>query len=164
MGVTETLFASRLNKSHGEKGEMATPAKNLIPSPELQAELERLATIVFKPKGTILFRRGDDVSGVFLIRSGRVSLGLDCETPVYPARILGTGAVAGLPATVSGNPYSLTARVVDDAELAFVPREAVLELLHSDPLLCFQVMDILSGEISGIRSAVKNGSSRRAKG
>ena len=134
---------------------MATPGTNLIPSPELQAELEFLATIVFKPKGTILFRRGDDVSGIFLIRSGQVSLSLDCETPIYPARILGSGAIAGLPATVSGNPYSLTAQVVEDAELAFVPRDAVLQCLHNHPNLCFQVMDMLSGEISGIRSAFK---------
>ncbi|MBZ5546788.1 MAG: cyclic nucleotide-binding domain-containing protein [Acidobacteriia bacterium] len=143
---------------------MATPGKNLIPSPELQAELERLATIVFKPKGAILFRRGEDVSGVFLIRSGRVSLALDCETQVFPARILGPRAIAGLPATVSGNPYSLTAKVVEDSELAFVPRNAVLTCLQRNPALCFQVMDMLSGEISDIRSAFKqNGSGRRAK-
>jgi CRP-like cAMP-binding protein len=143
---------------------MATQGRNLIPSPELKAELEQRATVVFKPKGTILFRRGEDVSGVFLIRSGRVSLALDCETPLYPARILGPGAIAGLPATVSGNPYSLTAKVVEDAELAFVPRDAVLECLRNNPTLCFQVMDILSGEISDIRSAFKqNGPTRQAK-
>jgi CRP-like cAMP-binding protein len=134
-------------------------AKNLIPSHELQAELGSRATIVFKPKGTILFRRGDDVSGVFLIRSGQVSLGLDCETPIYPARILGPGAIAGLPATVSGNPYSLNAKVVEDSELAFVPRNAVVACLQNNPFLCFQVMDMLGGEISDIRSAFKqNGS------
>jgi len=142
---------------------MATLGKTLIPSPELQVELERLATIVLKPKGTTLFRRGDDVSGVFLIRSGRVSLGLDCETPIYPARILGPGAIAGLPATVSGNPYSLTAKVIEDSELAFIPRDAVLECLHSNPALCFQVMEMLSGEISDIRSAFKQNGSGRAK-
>ena len=143
---------------------MATQGRNLIPSPELKAELEQRATIVFKPKGAILFRRGEDVSGVFLIRSGRVSLALDCEIPLYPARILGPGAIAGLPATVSGNPYSLTAKVVDDAELAFVPRDAVLVCLQNNPPLCFQVMDLLSGEISDIRSAFRqNDSTRRAK-
>jgi len=143
---------------------MAALGKNWIPSLELQEQLERLATIVFKPKGSILFRRGDDASGLFLIRRGQVSLGLDCETSVYPPRILGPGAIAGLPATVSGNPYSLTAEVVDDAELAFVPRDAVMESLQDNPILCFQVMDMLSGEISGIRSALKqNDLSRRAK-
>jgi CRP-like cAMP-binding protein len=143
---------------------MAIRSSNLIPSPELKARLEQRATIVFKPKGTVLFRRGEDVSGVFLIRSGRVSLALDCETPLYPARILGLGAIAGLPATVSGNPYSLTAKVVDDAELAFVARDAVLECLQNNPRLCFQVMDMLSGEISDIRSAFRqNDSTRPAK-
>jgi CRP-like cAMP-binding protein len=143
---------------------MATLGRNLVPSPELKAGLEQLATTVFKSKGTILFRRGDDVTGAYLIRSGRVSLALDCETPVYPPRILGPGAIVGLPATVSGNPYSLTAKVVEDSELAFVSRDAVLECLQDNPLLCFQVMDMLSSEISDIRSAFKqNGSSRRAK-
>ena len=141
-----------------------TSVTSLIPSHVLQAELERLATIVLKPNGTTLFRRGDAVSGLFLIRSGQVSLGLDRETPGYPARILGPGAIVGLPATVSGKPYSLTAKVVDDAELAFVPRDAVLECLQNNPRLCFQVMDMLSGEISDIRSAFRQtDSTRRAK-
>lgn len=144
---------------------MATQGTNLIPSTELKAELQQRATIVFKPKGTILFRRGEDVSGMYLIHSGRVSLTLDCETTLYPPRILGPGAIAGLPATVSGNPYSLTAKVVDDAELAFIPRDAVVQCLQNNPTLCFEVMDMLSGEISDIRAAFKqNGSSHRAKG
>jgi CRP/FNR family transcriptional regulator len=140
------------------------PVKQLVPPPGLQTELERLATIVFKPKGTILFRRGDSVSGMFLIRNGQVSLTLDCKNPAYPARTLGPGAIAGLPATVSGNPYSLTAKTVEDSELAFVPRDVALACLHKHPLLCFQVMDMLGGEISDIRSAFKErGSSRGAK-
>ncbi|HEV2728634.1 MAG TPA: cyclic nucleotide-binding domain-containing protein [Terriglobales bacterium] len=143
---------------------MAIVSSNLIPSPELKAGLEQLATIVSKPKGMILFRRGDPPAGVFLIRSGRVSLALDFPNSAYPPRILGPGAIVGLPATVSGNPYSLTAKVLEDSELAFVSRHAVLECLEDNPLLCFQVMDMLSGEISDIRSAFKqNGSNRRAK-
>ena len=135
-------------------------ANNLIPSPELRAELEGLATVISKPKGTILFRRGDDASGVFLVRRGLVNLGLDFETPVYPERTLGAGAIAGLPATVSGKPYSLTAKVAEDSELAFVPRGAVLACLQNNPYLCFQVMNMLSGEISDIRSAFKKNGSR----
>jgi CRP-like cAMP-binding protein len=130
-------------------------ANDLIPSSELQLELERLATTVLKPAGSFLFRRGDDVSGIFLIRSGRISLALDYETPVYPARILGPGAVTGLPAAISGNPYSLTAKVVEDSELGFVPRAQVVECLKNNSLLCFQVMNILSDEIGDIRSAFK---------
>lgn len=143
-------------------GDMAS-VKNLVPSAELKAEFERLATVVVKPKGTILFQRGEKPAGVYLIRSGRISLGLDYENSIYPARILGPGAVVGLPASVSGNPYSLAANVVEDSELAFVPREAVVTCLKKNPILCFQVMDILSDEIADIRSAFKqNGSKLRA--
>jgi CRP-like cAMP-binding protein len=138
-------------------------AKNVVPSPELKAEFERLASIVLKPRNTVLFQRGDKPSGVYLIRSGQISVGLDCDTSVYPARILGTGAIVGLPASVSGNPYSLTAKVVDDSELAFVPRDAVVACLKKNPIFCFQVMDILSEEIAEIRAAFKeNGSRMRA--
>jgi CRP-like cAMP-binding protein len=137
--------------------------KNLVPSPELKAEFERLATAVFKPKGTVLFQRGDKPSGVYLIRSGQISLGLDCDNPVYPERILGPDAIVGLPASLSGNAYSLTATVVEDSELAFVPRDAVVTCLKKNPTFCFQVMDILSDEIAGIRSAFReNGSKLRA--
>jgi CRP-like cAMP-binding protein len=135
-------------------------ANDLISSSELQLELERLATTVLKPAGSFLFRRGDDVSGIFLLRSGRISLALDYETPVYPARVLGPGAVTGLPAAISGNPYSLTAKVVEDSELGFVPRAQVVECLKNNPLLCFQVMDILSDEIADIRSTFKRNGSR----
>jgi CRP-like cAMP-binding protein len=133
---------------------------NLIPASELQTELECLATIVFKAAGSSLFQRGDEASGVFLIRSGRISLALDYETDVYPARILGPGAVIGLPASVSGKPYSLTAKIIEDSELDFIPRAQVLECLKKNPLLCFQVMDILSDEIADIRSAFKRNGSR----
>lgn len=140
---------------------MATLTRDLIVSAELKDQLERLATIVSKPNGAVLFRRGDAAAGVFLIRRGKVSLGLDCNTPAYPARILGPDSVVGLPATVAGAPYSLTAEVVEDAQLGFVPRAAVMDCLRSHPQLCFQVMDILSGEISEIRSAVKAADSKR---
>jgi CRP-like cAMP-binding protein len=146
----------------GEMGDMAS-VKNLVPSPELKAEFERLATIVSKPKGTTLFQRGEQPAGVYLIHSGRISLGLDYENSIYPARILGPGAIVGLPASVSGNPYSLAATVIEDSELAFVPREAVVTCLKKNPIFCFQVMDILSDEIADIRSAFKqNGSKLRA--
>lgn len=136
---------------------------DLLPPPELKAEFERLATIIFKPAGSLLFRRGDNAMGVFVIHSGRVRLVLDYNTALYPAKILGSGAVIGLPATISGKPYSLTATVIDDAEIAFVPHAAVIESLKAKPSLCFQVMDILSCEIDDIRTAFKRrGSAVRA--
>jgi len=134
---------------------MAAGPGDLVVSPELREQLLRLATCTSKPKGTVLFRHGDAVRGLFLIRSGKVSLALDGANAAFPSRILGAGSVVGLPATVAGSPYSLTAQVIEDAELAFVSRDAVVDCLRQNPDLCFEVMDMLSGEISGTRSALK---------
>ena len=122
---------------------------------ELRSHLEAIATEVSKARGTALFRRGDEVSGVFLVRSGKIKLGLGCDESLYPSRILGEGALVGLPATMSGEPYSLTAEVLEDSRLGFVSREAVLDLLGKNSKLSFQVMQLLSEEISGMRSTMK---------
>ena len=121
----------------------------------LEKHLKAIATEVFKPRGSVLFRRGDVVGGMFVVYSGRVKLGLGCDEQLYPSRNLGAGALVGLPATVSGEPYSMTAEVLEDAQLGFVPREGILDLLRSNSALSFEVMRLLSEEISGMRSAIK---------
>jgi CRP-like cAMP-binding protein len=129
---------------------------NLLVSAAMHAELlQRATSVLSEAKGTVLFRRGDEVRGLFLIRSGRVSVALDTGSVAYPPRILGPGAVVGLPATVAGSAYKLTAEVVDSAELAFVPRMEMLSCLQGNVEFCFEVMELLSGEISRTRAGLR---------
>jgi CRP-like cAMP-binding protein len=123
-------------------------------SAELKAELGRLASTVSRHKGAVLFRCGEEVSGVFLILSGKVSLELDAADNIYPPRVLGPGSILGLPATLSGAPYSMTAKVMEQSELDFTPRPVVMELLRAKPSLCFEVMALLSEEIGQMRSYI----------
>jgi CRP-like cAMP-binding protein len=132
----------------------------LLATPELQSQINRVASVLCKERGTILFRRGDPGRGVFLIREGKVSLHLDGKTQLYPADTLGHGAIIGLPATFSGEKYSLTAKVSEDAELAFVSREDFLALMAEDTKLCLEAMHMLGAEIASIRAALV---SRRTK-
>jgi CRP-like cAMP-binding protein len=127
---------------------------NFVVSGELKARLEEMASPCAKPAGTTLFQRGDEVAGVFLIEQGKVKLTLDGHSNGYAARKLGPGAVLGLPATLSGSSYSLTAEVVEDAQFAFIPRERMLEFLRMNPLLCFQVTQVLSEELFEMRAAI----------
>jgi CRP-like cAMP-binding protein len=91
-----------------------------------------------------------------------VRLFLDNSEALFGPRILGPGSVVGLPAAVAGTPYSLSADVVEDAELACVPQKALADCLRQNPALCFEVMDILSHEISHTRSAIKNSGGQRS--
>jgi CRP-like cAMP-binding protein len=134
----------------------------LVVSAALRDVLLSLAKgISSEAKGTVLFRRGDAARGLYFICRGRVSLSLDEASPAYPPRILGPGAVVGLPSSVAGSSYSLTAEVVENAELAFIPRSDLISCLSTNQHLCFEVMEILSGEISGTRTAIKKAGAAR---
>jgi CRP-like cAMP-binding protein len=124
-------------------------------SSELQKQLRAISKPIREAKGIILFRRGQPGRGAFLIRSGQVRLTLDENLDLYPARVLGSGAVIGLPASFSGQAYSLTAEVIKDCELEFIPRESLLSLLRRDPEAGLQIVRLLSDEVSCMRKAAK---------
>ncbi len=121
---------------------------------ELSAELDRFASRVTLRKGTALFHCGDPLSGVFIVRRGKVTMSVDGDHPVYPPRTLGPGEIAGLPATLTGH-YSLTARVSEDSELGFVPGPKVSEVLECSPRLCMMAMRLMSDEIGRVRAALR---------
>ena len=61
----------------------------------------------------------------------------------------------GLPATVSGEPYSLTAEAAQDCELDFISRKGLLDLLRRNTTAALQILQILSEEIYQMRNAAK---------
>lgn len=120
---------------------------------ELCKRLHGVATTVRKEKGAIIFREGQPGRGAFLISSGKVRLTLDSARGLYPARTLSTGAVIGLPATLSGEPYSLTAEATTICRLDFIPRRRLLNVLLRDAEAGFQIARVLGEEIFKIREA-----------
>lgn len=89
---------------------------------KVRKQLQAVARPVLKDKGIVLFRSGEPCRGAFLIRSGEVKLSLDTPTALYPARTAGSGIVLGLPASFSGEPYSLTAETKTRCRLDFISR------------------------------------------
>lgn len=123
-------------------------------SADLCKELQNIGTPMIKTKGTALFQAGQCADGAFLVRSGRVRLSSD-HSPLYPGRSIGPGSVVGLPATFSGEPYSLTAMAECNCRLDFIPRARLLDLLRCNPAVGFHVVRILSEEIFQMRKAAK---------
>ena len=106
---------------------------------------------MLKRKGTTLFRCGEAGKGAFLIHSGQVRLALADAPFVYPSRVLGPGNIIGLPASFSGEPYSLTATAAKDCHVDFIPRARLLSLFRHNPQVGKQIVRILSEEISDMR-------------
>ena len=102
----------------------------------------------------MLFHRTDPASGVFLICKGRVALKLEVgeHGVAVLKRTAAQDAVLGLPGTLSQGQYSLTAIAVEDSEVAFVDRAALLELIKADSNgVGLEIIRLLVEEVVRIR-------------
>jgi CRP-like cAMP-binding protein len=100
----------------------------------------------------VLFQRGENALGVFVVLSGTVELSLGNERSRQSInRTMGPGTILGLPAAVSEEPYSMTATTLESCELIFVRRETIVHLLSSDPQLAMPLLQTLAHEVHQLR-------------
>lgn len=112
--------------------------------------LETLASITSPasyPKGATLYVEGQAPRGVFVLCSGRVKLSTSSaggRTVIL--RIAESGDVLGMPATLNGKPYELTADVLEPTQANFIPRQDFLNFLRDHGEAALRVAQQL-GEI-----------------
>lgn len=96
--------------------------------------LQRLSEITSPstyPKGATLFVEGQAARGVFILCNGRVKLSTSStDGKTLIVRIADPGEILGLPATVTGKPYELTADVIEAAQANFISRTDFLNFLR----------------------------------
>jgi CRP-like cAMP-binding protein len=114
-----------------------------------------------EPAGVVLFRRDQPAFGLFLVRTGSVSLRLDgAGTKVIIDRTAGPGSIVGLPATLSQSRYSLTAVTLKKCHLAFIERETLLATLRKNTELCLELLGALGEEVISMREVLCRGSAK----
>ena len=98
------------------------------------AVLQGLAAITSPaayPKGAMLFVEGQPSRWVFVLCGGRVKLSTSsADGKSLIVRIAETGEVLGLPATVTGKAYELTAEVIEPSQANFIARQDFLVFLR----------------------------------
>jgi len=125
----------------------------------LQPELQQLLSMASRKSlraPAILFNQGDEPEGVYMVVSGKVRLtirnpetqAITFDRPAEP------GSLLGLPAVFGDRPYSMTAEVVKDAELAFIERPRFLAMMQADGRLCMRCLQLLSDEVRIARGAI----------
>jgi CRP-like cAMP-binding protein len=129
-------------------------AKNNIlrVSDELKAALESAGRKRGFPRAHVLFREDGKSAGVFLVRKGKVLMGIR-NMPKLD-RAFSAGSLLGLPATFTGRPYRVTAVAVVQSDIVHVPREEFLQLMRERPDLCREATDMLGHELTFIQSAL----------
>lgn len=129
-------------------------SKTLKASVELQSSLAAAGDCEHFRTSSVLFCAGDENSGVFLVRNGKVCL----HVPDAPEldRTLLAGSVLGLPSTFIGRPYSLSATAVTDSDVAHIRREDFLNLMGTRTDLCREATELLSHEVRFILNSLGN--------
>lgn len=114
------------------------------------AAVQRLAGITSAssyPKGATLFVEGQSPRGVFILCNGHVKLSTSsADGKTLILRISDPGEVLGLPATVTGKPYELTADVIEPTQANFISRQDFLSFLRDHGEAALRVAQQL-GEI-----------------
>ncbi len=98
------------------------------------AAVQRLAEITGSatyPKGATLFVEGQPSRGVFILCTGHVKLSTSsADGKTLILRISEPGDLLGLPATISGRPYEVTADVIEPTQANFISRPDFLNFLR----------------------------------
>jgi CRP/FNR family transcriptional regulator, cyclic AMP receptor protein len=95
------------------------------------AGLDAISSSATYPKGAILFVEGQEPRGAYILCNGRVKLTANsADGKSLILRIADPGEVVGLPATISGRPYELTAEALEPTQANFIPRHEFLQFLR----------------------------------
>ncbi len=100
--------------------------------------------------GQYLFKRCERARGVYLVESGKVELALE-EGVRELSRICGPGSLLGLPSSMTGNDYSMSAQVLEPSVVRFIPRAEFLDFLRVSTDLCVEVLEVLATEVRHAR-------------
>lgn len=109
------------------------------------SSLDVMTAPLVHPKGAVLFMEGQAADGLFALCSGQVKLFTSSlGGKVIILRIAEAGELLGLPATISGKPYEMTAEVSEPARVNFIPRESFLRFMRGNPEAVIQVAQLLT--------------------
>lgn len=122
---------------------------------EIESKFLSKAQRVSKQAGTLLFNQGDAATGVYFLNKGRARLTLRSPNgEIHFEETIDRGGLLGLPAAISGNPYTLTAEVLADSELAFLSCEELVRLMQQDVALSLKLVELLSWEVRAMRDVI----------
>ena len=133
---------------------MSQISSSFVADPKLFQELKSRAKAITLGPDRILFRQGDAPTGVYLLRKGtaRLTSRSDGEE-IFDVKV-GAGSLLGLPAVIGMKPYSLTAEVLEGAELSMLTCEDCVNLMQMEPSMPFRLLQVLAAEVRFARETL----------
>jgi CRP/FNR family transcriptional regulator len=133
-------------------------------SPDAVRGFDEIKEQAVLAKGALLFAEGRPSRGVYVLCEGRAKLSICSESGKrLMLRVASAGEVLGLGATLSGDPYEVTAELLDAAQVVFVKRKDLLRFLRDNPTICMEVVRRLSDDLHGAYERVRSIGLSRAR-
>jgi CRP/FNR family transcriptional regulator, cyclic AMP receptor protein len=115
---------------------------------EFVQALESVKSIVNLPKHAKLLEEGQLPEGIFVLLHGSVKLFVSLKGgKSLILRVVQSGEVLGLSATMSSKPAEYTAETLNPTQFLYVPRKDFLTLLEQHPEICISVVEVLSHQL-----------------
>lgn len=125
--------------------------------------LAHAATQMRLPRRTVVYRPGDECSGLHVVMAGRVKLAFPRNgSPERVVAILGPGDWFGETALLLSEPHVVAAETAEKATLVHLPADAILTCLEEDKLFALRMLTETSRRLRGtmLDSRLAAGSAR----
>ena len=126
---------------------MSQLSSAFVADPGLLEELEKRSQPIALGTNRILFREGDQPTGVYIVRKGAALLTSGSNGETVLSVEAGAGSLLGIAAVIASKAYSLTAEALDGAELSLMSPEDFVGLMQTEPNFAFQVLKVLAEEV-----------------
>lgn len=108
-------------------------------------------------KGQRIFVEGAYPSGIFFLKKGKIKkYKADYDGKEHIIYIFNSGEFIGYPALLSEESYFDSAAAMEDCDVAFIPKNAFLEVLFKSPILSNSLLKNLSHEFGVMVNSVAN--------
>ena len=111
-------------------------------------DLRNLLSDKVVPRATRLFKQGEKGDAMYLIESGRVRISIrDEDKQEVTLTELAQGDFFGEMAIIDGRQRSADARVIEDARLAILSRDAFLSFVRTNPDVALKMLSALTDRL-----------------
>ena len=130
-------------------------------------ELKRVSdtkTTKLVKKGETIFGEGEKLNGVFCVRDGVSKLSkLSPNGKDQIVKLATKGAVLGQRSVITEEVANLSAIAVNDMEVCFIPKDAIIDTLNSNPNFAVEVLRHIAHDLKEADDVIVNMSQKTVK-
>jgi CRP/FNR family transcriptional regulator len=109
----------------------------------------------FYKKGQLVFFEGNRPTGLYCVSKGKVKvyqIGVEGKEQII--RLAKDGDILGYRSLISGEHYTASASVIDDATICFIPKKTFFDLLQTNSELSTRMMRLLSNDLKSAEKRI----------